>query len=98
MRVNDSQLNQHSALGATDAAPLDKVDRVSGGSGTTHVAGAGDTVTLSDLTALLAQFSAQTDPARSEYVERIAATYQAGLYTVDNRALGSALIDRAFEG
>jgi hypothetical protein len=53
---------------------------------------------LSDLAALVARLASTVDTARADHVGRIASSYRAGTYGVDNLALADALIERAFEG
>jgi hypothetical protein len=96
MRVNDRQLDRNTGLGATEAAAFEKNEGTSEAS--RHASDNRDSVTLSDLTALLARVSGEPTTGRTEHVSRIAGDYRAGLYVVNDLALAGALIDRGFEG
>jgi anti-sigma28 factor (negative regulator of flagellin synthesis) len=93
MRINDSQLPRKSGLGASNSVSLTTANPESrSGHSATE-----DSVTLSQLTTLLASVAGDAAASRTAYVDRIAGEFRGGTYMVDNAALGNALIERWLE-
>jgi anti-sigma28 factor (negative regulator of flagellin synthesis) len=95
MRIEENYLGPQGRVKTGEASPVARSESgsVRGGGKTGD-----DSVSLSDLTTLLAHISGKADDSRTEQIARIASEYRAGRYVVDAGTLADGLIDRAFEG
>jgi hypothetical protein len=95
MRINDSHYNGREGVSGAESSRLEPSAAASAGNA--RVSGDRDSVTLSDLAALVTRLAATADDSRTDHIARIASSYRAGTYGVNDLALAGALIDRAFE-
>ncbi len=96
MRVQDSNLNAVT-IGSRQAGRAESTQSGRTGNSGAHGAGSQDRVSLSDLSSMVASASAES-PGRADHVNRLAAQYKSGGYSVNASAVSQSIVNDAMTG